>query len=192
MKSILITILTLTAYTVTAQRGLYESAVFSSEPQNRMISRVPKLLLEAYRNGDVPAYYPKAIKTPVPYHQFLAHFVGGAQAVNALQAGPDWFCDRRLPALDQGQLSCFSDKFLLFKINTTEKAKEHVYVQLIQTGDCAQAGYDRPGPIFRVTDIARLTSKVYPLVNPQNGAVTYSINDALLLHLYADRQRVKD
>lgn len=166
------------------------SLVFASEPQNTMASSIPKLLLEAYRQGDIVAYYPMRPNVAIPYAQFLQRYVGSAQAQQTLKENPSWFCEEsELPRLDKSKLSCLSQIFELgekLEVNRVSMQNElkQYFIRLIHSETCDPRGFETYGPLFKMRDIEKLKKKQYRLINPQNQAVTYNIIDAMRLRLF--------
>lgn len=169
--------------------------VFSSEPQNEMASRIPAVLLEAYRSGDIAAYYPENLKLRIPYAQFLQHYGERSKAQAALADNPDWFCEQSaMPKLDSWRLDCLSKKFELSErltvnqVTMTNEYKQE-FIRLVHSSECDPRGFDTYGPVFLLSDIEKLKQKQYRLINPKNNAVTYNIIDAMRLRLFNALER---
>lgn len=170
------------------------STVFSSEPQNKMASEIPGLLLEAFRNGDLAAYYPQNINSKVYYAQFLNHFGEKEKAQEVLRKNPVWFCkERELPRISREAMSCLNKRFDIaevveFNRFTGVNEKKHAFIRIIHDSECDPRGIQTMGPVFKMEDILKLRSSRYMITNPQNSAVKYSIADLILLRLYASRK----
>ena len=166
------------------------SIVFSSEPQNAMASSIPKLLLEAFREGDIAAYYPQSPGVSMPYTQFLQHYGESAKAQQSLTGNPTWFCvESELPRLDRAILDCLSRKFelgekLVVNRVTMQNEMQQEFIRLVHSETCDPRGFETYGPLFRVRDIEKLTQKQYRMINPQNLAVTYNIIDVMRIRLF--------
>ena len=184
-RVLLIAWLASASLTLMAQRAKI-SRVFASEPQNQMAAQIPDMLLDAYANGDIAAYYPNSLRRPVPLAQFYKHFGERGKAVAVLTAGPDWFCGSTSEGMGDVFGDCFSTKF---EIGTATKngKPEPVFVRLIFSATCDPRGIDIQGPVFMLSDMMKLTGSNYRIANPQNQAMSYSVSDILLLRLYADR-----
>lgn len=171
------------------------SIVFASEPQNAMASDIPKLLLEAYRQGDIRAYYPSYPNVPIPYAQFVQRYAGSAKAQETLKGNPSWFCEEsELPRLSRSTLACLSEKFELgekLEVNRVSMQNEmkQYFIRLIHSETCDPRGFETYGPFFKMRDIENLTQKPYRMINQQNNAVTYSIIDVMRLRLFKARTR---
>ncbi len=172
------------------QQPVQLSLVFSSEPQNAMAAKIPALLLEAYRQGHIAAYYPEKSDLRVPYAQFLKRYGDAANAQEVLKQNPDWFCEPAgMPKLNSASLSCLSIRFELgekWVVNrvTMQNELQIDFIRLIHSETCDPRGFDTYGPMFKISDIEKLTQKHYRLVNTRNQAVTYSIIEALRLRLF--------
>lgn len=173
-----------------AQGNLKLTRVFSSEKQNEMASKIPSLLLEAYRNGDIAAYYPEKMNLRIPYAQFLQHYGERSKAQRAIADNPDWYCEEtEMPKLDNWRLDCLSRQFELGERlgqNRVTMQNEFIqeFIRLVHSSECDPRGFDTYGPVFLLSDIEKLKQKQYKLVNPQNSAVTYNIIDAMRLRLF--------
>lgn len=169
------------------------SIVFGSEPQNKLASQLPALLLEAYRLGDISAYYPMRPDIRIPYGQFLQHFGEPGKAQAVLANPPSWFCgDRSFPKPGLEQVECLSMRFELIeqlernKISQLNEWKQQ-YIRLIYDDSCDPRGISTAGPIFKISEMAKLTQPKYQLANPKNQAVKYTAYDILKLRIFAAR-----
>jgi hypothetical protein len=196
MRRILLTFATMLCFTaIFSQVPGQLSLIFSSEPQNAMASDIPKLLLEAYRQGDIRAYYPRSPNVPIPYAQFIQRYTGSAKAQEILKGNPSWFCEEsELPRLSKATLSCLSEKFELgekLEVNRVSMQNElkQYFIRLIHSEACDPRGFETYGPFFKMRDIETLTQKPYRMINPQNQAITYSIIDVMRLRLFSASTR---
>lgn len=170
------------------------SRVNLKEKQNQMAASIPKILLDAYSNGDIQAYYPKNMDIPVSYAQFLNHFGMTDKAYRELVSeSPVWFCRDKKPVPADG----FVIKCMQYNMEIGEKQyrnnityaqeKKLNYVKIIYASECAIDGVETEGPVFKIGDISKLTDRSYGIINPQNPAVVYSVSDLLKLKLYSVR-----
>lgn len=186
MKYLLIFFLNICTFQLAAQ-NIYISRVFASEPQNKTAKQLPALLLKAYANGDIKAYYPEDLNRKVTYAQFLQHFGEGEKAATAVESSPAWFCDEEKIFPSKQTTTCFSVSYQLGKSRSRTGKIAHRFVRLLFDSACGQANILRMGPVFKFPEIAKLDRQKYAIANPRNQAVKYSPADILLLGLYADR-----
>jgi hypothetical protein len=171
------------------------SRVFAGEPQNAMASKIPILLLEAYRKGDIAAYYPENLKVRIPYAQFLKHYGESAKAQTVISENPSWFCDQTpMPKLENWRMDCLSKQFELGEVfvrNQVTMMNEYKqqFIRLVHSSECDPRGFDTYGPVFLVVDIEKLKQKEYRLVNQKNNAMTYLIIEVLQLRLFNASER---
>jgi hypothetical protein len=165
------------------------STVFSQEPQNKMARHIPGLLMKAFSEGEINAYYPNDLNRKIPLAQFYYHFGERDLAVDALTQSPTWYCNSKTPQPNRLLQDCFSIKFDIANQLTNGK-KKPVFIRLTYDATCSPSGISIMGPVFRFSEIAKLNRKTYPIINPQNQAVSYSIADVLQLQLYSSRQRM--
>lgn len=170
------------------------SKVMLKEKQNQMAAEVPKILIDAMSRGDIVGYYPKNIKIPVTYSQFLYHFGMTERAYRALmKTSPGWDCEETKPVpVDDYVLDCMQYQFEIVeqmeRNNVTyEQERKMKYVRLIFSNTCTLDGLDVAGPIFKVSDIGDLVDHRYGIINPQNPAIKYSVLELLRLKLYSAR-----
>jgi hypothetical protein len=179
-----------------AQGPVEISTVFSSEKQNLMASEIPGLLLEAYRNGDIAAYYPQNMNVRIPYVQFLQHYGESEKAAQILSAPPAWFCDgTRYPKLEPGKQQCFKERFeigeqVVRNDVTMMPEKKQAFIRLIFSAECHDIGATL-GPVFKIDEMERLGS-AYRITNPQNSAVKYRLYELIKLRLYHASQEIRD
>ncbi len=178
-------IVVLSSQSVLAQR-VRLSRVFASEPQNSMAKEIPNRLLKAFASGDIDAYYPNNTRVPIPLAQFYQHFGERDKALATLTSGPDWYCGSTPPPVSDRLEECFSVKFEIGTVMTNGKPQPR-FVRLVHYATCDPRAFDVMGPVFKLEDMMKLTGTDYRVTNPRNAAVTYSVSDILLLHLYADR-----
>lgn len=175
-----------------AQRQIKTSTVLSSEPQNKMASQIPEILLEAYRNGHIRAYYPERENVAIPYTQFLAHFGEADKAQKMLGKAPAWFCVEEAPKPGAEVIGCLSEKFQIIEklvrnpVTQMNELKQQ-YIRLVYSEECHPAAISTYGPVFKVDDLKKLVQKPYRITNPENEAVSYAVNDILLLRLFKGR-----
>jgi len=191
MRQILLTIACLFCFaSAFGQNEMQLSLVFAGEPQNKMASRIPALLMEAYRKGAIAAYYPASPNVRIPYAQFLKHYNESAKAQQALTGNPDWFCaESELPKINNYLQGCLSERFELVEkwtVNrvTMQNELQPEYIRLIHSETCDPRGFETYGPMFKLSDIEKLKQKQYRLINPQNQAGTYSIFECVKLRLF--------
>jgi hypothetical protein len=197
MKQLIVLISLLFSLNLAFSQTLKLSRIFASEPQNMMASRIPPLLLEAYRQGDIVAYYPENLKVRIPYAQFLKHYGESAKAQKVIGQNPSWFCEQNTsPKLGNWRLDCLSKQFELgerFGQNkvTMENEFKQEFIRLVHSNECDPRGFETYGPVFLVSDIEKLKGKQYRLVNQKNNAVTYSIIDVMRLRLFNAVERIE-
>lgn len=162
------------------------SSVFASEPQNKMAKNIPNLLMQAFVNGDIDAYYPNDVNKKIPIEQFLYHFGDTDRAIDVMTKGPSWFCSPEKISVSENLKTCFSVKFEVGNQQSQGKLKP-AFVRLFFDASCNPSGINLLGPIFRFSDIQKLRGSGYQLTNLQNQAIKYSIADVLLLRLYSGR-----
>lgn len=193
-KHLLIIILSLMAGIADAQVKV--STVFGSEAQNAMAAKIPGLLLEAYRNGHIKAYYPAQPNQVIPYAQFLQHFGEGTKAQQVIATGPDWFCgDQEMPKASKEVLDCLSQQFeigerLVENRVTRMNELKQEFIRLIFPSECHPAAIDTYGPVFKINDLRKIIGKAYRIPNPENDAISYSIEDVMRLRLFKARTRI--
>lgn len=199
MKAIITSIIYcfLIVTSVLGQPAILKSRVYLKEKQNRPAVGIPSNLLKAYSQGDIKAYYPKALMTPVPYVQFLNHFGMKSRAFKEItNDAPPWFCGKReYVQVDPMVKKCMQYNFEIGEQSvrnniTYQQEIKLVYVKVIYTGECSGNGLEKEGPVFKIGDIKKLKQNEYKIVNPENTAVSYTIADYLALRLFrAEKMR---
>ena len=167
------------------------SRINLEEPQNIAAKSIPSILLNAFQEGKINAYYPKNINIQVPYPQFLRQFYSEGAAYHALkQQVPDWFCAKPdFPNIDPFTSDCFSNQLIVGEESTwnrvlNKQERKHSFVKLIYDASCTAKGLEMEGPVFRMKDLEKLQEKKYHVPNPKNSARTLPIAAYLRLRLY--------
>lgn len=176
-----------------AQNEIIISRVFSSEKQNAMASKIPGILLEAFSKGEIMAYYPKNMNIPVSYSQLLYHFGYSQEAQAIINGNPWWYCESSsLPSVIPELKNCFSQYFEIGELKSINRItrmpeQNHLFIRLVFASDCAEDGFEREGPVFKIKDIAQLEKEAYRITNPRNPVYQYKIVDYLRLRSYSAR-----
>jgi len=167
-----------------------KSRVNLLEKQNKPAASIPSILLKAYSQGEIKAYYPKSLKQEVSLTQFLNHFGMKSKAEKVLTTRqPFWFCvDAPSIEIDSRVMDCMKYSFEIgeeiFRNNITyQQDKRLIYVKVIYSKKCSADGIEKEGPVFKMGDIKKLYEKEHKIINPQNSAVSYTIADYLSLKL---------
>ena len=192
LKTMIMCLCLIPAISTFAQSSrIKKSRVNLLEKQNKPASKIPEILLKAYSNGEIKAYYPQALKKQVPYAQFLNHFGMAAKANRQIANGqPSWFCKKAKPlAVDDDVLSCMQYSFEIgeesYRNNVSyQQSIRMVYVKLIYSNQCTADGLEKEGPVFKIKDIRKLIEREHKIINAQNSAVSYTIGDYLALRLF--------
>jgi len=181
----------LVTITVFGQNGFITSRVYLTEKQNKPAAVIPKILLDAYSNGDIKAYYPRDLEKTVPYTQFLNHFDMETKAYQQItNDSPAWFCGQRQSvAIDASVTQCMQYVFEIGERSvrnniTYQQEIKLAYIKVIYSGECTADGLEIEGPVFRLGDIRKLKNSRYKVVNAQNSSVTYKVADYLDLRLF--------
>lgn len=160
--------------------------------QNRPTANIPEILLLAYSRGDIKAYYPRNPELSVSYVQFLLHFGMTEKAAQVIRSeAPEWFCQKEKEVKVAGNvIDCMKHKMEViekrFKNHITYQMEQKIeYVKLIYSSECTTDGLEKEGPLFKLSDINRLTKSEYKIINPNNPAVSYYVADFLKLRLFA-------
>ena len=194
MRSLLFLFVVLFSVSLKAQSQIIRSKVYLAEKQNKPAEVIPELLIKAYANGDINAYYPMDISRQVNYPQFLNHFGMTSKAYQAIGYDkPTWFCVNDLPVkVNSDVLKCMKYKFEIGERSvrnniTYQDEIKLVYVKLLYSEECSVQGLEKEGPVFRFGDIKKLKSSQYKMINPENYSMSYTMADYLLLRLFKAR-----
>ncbi|MDH5365977.1 MAG: hypothetical protein OEW67_03265 [Cyclobacteriaceae bacterium] len=183
--------LCLITLSVFGQNYYLKSRVYLEEKQNKPAAAIPEILLDAYSKGDIKAYYPQQLKTPVPYAQFLKHFGMESKAYQEIANDhPIWFCNKRNNVkIDPYVKKCMQYSFELGEVSvrnniTYQQDIKMVYVKVIYSGECTTTGLEVEGPVFKLGDIRKLKNREYKIVNYENTSISYNVADYLNLRLF--------
>ena len=153
------------------------------EKQNQVLRGLPKVLLEAFCAGDIPAYYPNYVKAQVSFTEMLnyAHMADPTYRQGELDC-PGKFCQ-----LSKNDLLAFQNKleFLEFdkpSLVGKERNKHIHYIRL----KIFHKGRFYNGPVFYYKDIVKLGEK-YKLYNPNNDAAPFTIKKVLLSRMFSSK-----
>lgn len=189
MKKVVTIILVLYSILGVAQRkmtseGEERTRISIKEKQNKAAKDLPPLLLKAWCDGEISAYYPKSLDTKLSYSQFLYHFGMEELAYKTVDNDvPEWFCNEEKTScgkIDEYTLSCFQFEVELgeenyFNRNKLTQEKRIDYVKLIYSNNCTYTGLELEGPVFKMSDIKNLNKEKYNIQNPINDATTLDI-----------------
>ena len=160
------------------------------EKQNKVAKDIPKMLLQAWCNGDIEAYYPKDMKVKMTYAQFLEHFGMEEKAYHLIDHNyPAWYCGNeslKCIPIDDLTLSCLQYEIELgeenfFNQQKSIREKRIDYVKLIYSSRCTFQGIEVEGPVFMMKDIKKLNKEQYKVRNMQNDAASFPIWSYLTL-----------
>lgn len=183
--------LCLITLSVFGQNYYIKSRVYLKEKQNKPAAAIPEILLNAYSKGDIKAYYPKQLKTPVSYAQFLNHFGMESKAYQEIANNlPVWFCNKRNDVkIDPSVKKCMQYSFEIGEVSvrnniTYQQDIKMAYVKVIYSGECTTTGVEIEGPVFKLGDIRKLKKSEYKVVNYENTSMSYYVADYLNLRLF--------
>ena len=147
------------------------------EKFNLSARELPRLLIRAYCEGKIAAYYPYAPETACSYHEFASHFA--VTKTQPVVAGdkfedvpcPSSFCINK----EEESLApfCFYYDVIEDKnFNTqTSTEKHHIkYIRLIYKLERHGEEILYIGPVFNYDDVLALDASEYSLFNPKNDA----------------------
>jgi len=193
MKKITFTLTALMLVNLCFSQILYQKNIRSridfNEKVNVPAKIIPSLLLKAFCNGEIQAYYPKAETESMKCSDFLTQF-GMVEPIDlSTSEGNQIPCiSQNYLQLDPNLIRCFSfymDVDEIWEMNgkTSRLTKRIKYVRLIYSAWCSIKGFDSNGPVFKYSDIDKLSNN-YKVSNPQNLALNLKIGDFFKIRPY--------
>ncbi|HEY1038747.1 MAG TPA: hypothetical protein VGF30_05040 [Bacteroidia bacterium] len=161
------------------------------EKFNLPARKIPEILLKAYCEGLIQAYYPMNVDSACSYHDFMKQFAYGktqpkpsADEFSNIQC-PSGFCDNpNDPVLEQ-----FKHYFEIIQQKRFDKAMSKevydiTYVRLVFVREKGDLIWDVPGPVFKYEDVAALTREDQKLTNVKNQAAPISLKQYFLGRMF--------
>lgn len=193
MKKITSTLAAILLINLCFSQILYQKNIRSridfKEKMNTPAKIIPTLLLKAFCNGEIQAYYPNAETVSVNCSDFLAQFGMVEPIVLSTSGGDQIPCISQIYLqLDPNLLRCFSyymdvDESWEMDSKTSRLTKRIKYVRLIYSAWCSSMNFDYNGPVFKYSDIDKLNEN-YRVPNPQNLAINLKIGDFFKIRPY--------
>jgi|ERR1700741_1320464 len=146
---------------------------------------LPKLLLQAYCEGKIKAYYPFNVNKECSYYEFASHFAAGrAQPI----PGADEFSNISCPGNfcmwnDDDMLKKFQDHVELFQVkrfdkNLSTEVYDIKYIRIKFIKEKYDQVFDFQGPVFYYEDVIALGEE-YKIPNPKNDAAKLTFKQFL-------------
>ncbi|MFL5752350.1 MAG: hypothetical protein ACJ76F_03010 [Bacteroidia bacterium] len=146
---------------------------------------LPKLLIQAYCEGKIKAYYPFNVNKECSYYEFASHFAGGkTQPI----PGADEFSNINCPASfciagDDELMKKFQDHVELFQVkrfdkNLSTEVYDIKYIRIKFIKEKYDQVFDFQGPVFYFEDVIALGEE-YKLPNPKNDAAQLTFKQFL-------------
>jgi hypothetical protein len=173
-------------------RSTLVQRMYYSEKINQPVRVLPNLLLKAFCEGEIQAYFPNATNTAMTFNDFLAHFGMGQSTATSREpnvTSNGVSCQEALCVkLDPVFLKCFSyytDIIEIEKFDRQTSTYKNVpqFVRLVLSPECTYNGLEYMGPVFKYSDIQKLPTK-YKIKNPENQAMEYTIPQFMALRLF--------
>ncbi len=170
----------------TLNNNVYKQAEVMKVPLlekfNLSARKLPQLLIKAYCEGLIQAYYPLDIDSTCSYHNFMHQFgFGKTQPIPAIDEltliqCPESFCnDPDNPILDQFKHSFELIQSKRFDANTSMEVYDIKYLRLIYVKETGDQMFDLLGPVFKYEDVIALTRDDFKLPNPNNAAASITL-----------------
>ncbi|OFY64049.1 MAG: hypothetical protein A3H98_04080 [Bacteroidetes bacterium RIFCSPLOWO2_02_FULL_36_8] len=147
---------------------------------NQYLKELPRVILRAYCEGKLNAYFPGAPDKPVAYSEFLAHFGMPELALSQLEKFESFECTGNLCLeTDPWILNCFSIYADILEVQRFDKNRSQYsydikYINLVFSSECTGNGLDYMGPVFKFDDLVKV-SGLYTVKNPLNDADEISL-----------------
>ena len=152
------------------------------EKFNLPARKLPEILLKAYCEGLIKAYYPMNVDSVCSYHNFMKQFAYGKTQP---KPSADEFSNIQCPASfceggDEAVLEQFRHSFEIIQQKRFDKAMSKevydiTYVRLVFVREKADMIWDVLGPVFKYEDVIALTRDDQKLLNAKNQAAPISM-----------------
>lgn len=146
---------------------------------------LPKLLIQAFCEGKIKAYYPYNVNKECSYYEFVSHFAAGKTQP---QPSADEFSNISCPASfcmagDDELMKMFQDHIEIFQVkrfdkNLSTEVYDIKYIRIKFIKEKYGQVFDYQGPVFYYEDVAALGEE-YKLPNPKNDAAKLSFKQFL-------------
>lgn len=152
------------------------------EKFNLPARKLPEILLKAYCEGTIKAYYPNNVDSTCSYHNFMKQFAYGktqpkpsADEFSNITC-PMSFCDYPdNPALEQFKHSFEIVQQKRFDKAMSKEVYDISYVRLIFVREKGDLIWDVQGPVFKYEDVIALNRDDQKLQNAKNQAAPISL-----------------
>jgi len=142
---------------------------------------LPSLLIQAFCEGKITAYYPQKPSLECGYHEFAAHFeVLKTQPVAKGDVFEEVYCPNAFCSTkNEASVEPFRLYFDVIedKEFSNQKSSEKFnirYIRLIYAFDKHGMEVIKTGPLFVYEDVSKLNAQDYSLLNPKNDAARIS------------------
>lgn len=152
------------------------------EKFNLPARKLPEILLKAYCEGTIKAYYPNNVDSACSYHNFMKQFGYGktqpkpsADEFTNIQC-PTSFCEGG----DEAVLDQFKHTYEIIQQKRFDKAMSKEvydinYVRLIFVREKGDMIWDVMGPVFKYEDVIALDRDDQKMTNPKNQSAPISL-----------------
>jgi hypothetical protein len=163
-----------------------EGRIHLDEKANESLHILPRMLLTAFCQGQIKAYYPNAPETEMSFDNFVAYFKFPYKPISDSSANA---CVCSLcKNLDADFIDAFS-KFIDYgeveRFNTASSSYsyETEYLRMMLPAKYTRQNKEYAGPVFRYADIAKLfPSPIF--FNRQNDAAYFTLKHIFSNHLF--------
>lgn len=159
-----------------------------TEKKNTAFKEMPRLLLQAFCEGRLRAYYPNEPETEAPFSSFAYHFDFNTVMTQGGEQG-----DVTTPCIESQCADPFTQHCFSFYLDVYEEEyidrnisrvrRKAKMVRLVYSHTCSDNGLEYYGPLFRIEDLPAL-SKRFKVPVEGKGDRLFSMEQIFIQKLY--------
>lgn len=174
----------------THKNKMWRRIVFTQK-KNAQYKKMPSILIKAFCEGRLPGYFPNEPETQATFSSFAYNFDFNLEMdkIENEQGTLTPCIENQCASIDPWTMRCFSIYLDVYEEEYFDRRKSRPerdvkLLRLVYSYTCSDTGLEYYGPVFRYSDLEKLSERFRVPVQNKKGERTFSMQQILLQKLY--------